>query len=125
MYSLQGFGSCHPSFLQRHYFEPLQRILDIRPPHKLLQKRFWITVSLNNRSISWFRLTCTVLIDLFCRDGENTKNFDHDFHDYVHHSGGSRDFDIDLQSSEDVFYALEEAKEEISASTDSISGLKG
>ena len=60
-----------------------------------------------------------MLFDLFCRDGKDIKNFDHDFHDYVRHSRGLRDFDINLQSPEDIFYALEEAKEEISTSTNS------
>jgi hypothetical protein len=65
-----------------------------------------------------------VLFDLFCCDGKNIKNFDHDFYDYVRHSRGLRDFDIDLQPSENVFYALEEANEEISTGTDSIGCLR-
>ena len=67
-----------------------------------------------------------MLFDLFCRDGKDIKNFDHDFHDYVCHSRGLRDFDIDLQSSKNIFYALEEAKqesEEISTSTNSFGCL--
>jgi hypothetical protein len=57
-----------------------------------------------------------MLIGLFCRDGKDTKYFNHDLHNCVSHSRvlRERDFAIDVQSLEDVlfvFYAHKEAKE--------------
>jgi hypothetical protein len=65
-----------------------------------------------------------VLIDLFCRDGKDIQYFNHNFHKCVRHFRGPRDLDIDLQSSKDIFYALEEASEKISTRANSPSGLR-
>jgi hypothetical protein len=62
-------------------------------------------------------------MDLFCCDGEDRKYFDHDFHNYVRHSRGPRNSNIDLQSPKNVFYALEKAQEKVSTTANGASGL--
>jgi hypothetical protein len=51
-----------------------------------------------------------MLIDLFCRDGKDTKSFNHDFHDCVRHSRVLRERKFGIESI-DVLNAPEEAKE--------------
>ena len=53
------------------------------------------------------QLTCRILFNLLCCDGEDTQNFNHNFYNYVHHSRGhSRGpwiLDVDLQPPEHIF----------------------
>jgi hypothetical protein len=70
------------------------------------------------------RLTRTALFNLLCRDGQDTKNLNHDTHDCFRHSRGRGDLFIGLQTSEDVFYAREEVKEWSSTSANIINSLR-
>jgi hypothetical protein len=57
------------------------------------------------------QLTRTVLFNLLCHNGKDTKNLDHDPHDSIRHSSARGDLNVCLQPLEDVFYAREEVNE--------------
>ena len=70
------------------------------------------------------QLTCTILFNLLCQDCKDTKNLNHDFHDRTRHSRGRGHLYIDLEPSEDVFYAREEIKEYILTIANSLNNLR-
>jgi hypothetical protein len=61
------------------------------------------------------KLTEPAVLDLFGRQGEHRKYFDHDLHDYIGHYRRGRDHRIDLETSEEAPQALKEAEEGIVA----------
>ena len=56
-------------------------------------------------------LTRTVLVNLLCRDGKDTKHLGHDLDNHLRHPCSHWDVDIGLQPSEDVFDALEQVEQ--------------
>jgi hypothetical protein len=70
-------------------------------------------------SLSKHQLTSFALLNLFCRDGENGKYFDHDFHHNVRHSYGRWNLDINFKSSEAVLDAFEEVDKYVLVGTNS------
>ena len=64
-----------------------------------------------------------ILLYVFRYDGKDVKYFKHDLHGRVCHPGSQWDLGINLQTSEDVLYALEEVNEQILTSADRLSGL--
>ena len=57
------------------------------------------------------RLTRSALLNLLRGDGKNGKHLNNNLHNHVHHPGGRWQFDVRVQPSEEVFYALENASE--------------
>ena len=69
------------------------------------------------------RLTRSPMLDLFCRDGENSEYFNHDLRDNVHHCFGRPHFRIGLQSPEKALDAHEEIRDHVLAGIDGLSCL--
>ncbi len=76
-------------------------------------------VSPERPSLSKRQLTSFALLNLFCRDGENGKYFDHDSHHNVRHSYGRWNLDINFKSSEAVLDAFEEVDKYVLVGTNS------
>ena len=53
------------------------------------------------------RLTESSLVDLFCRQGKHDQQFDHNFDHHLSHRRGGLDLRVNLESTGDVFNALE------------------
>ena len=64
------------------------------------------------------------LLNLLCRNRENGKYFDQNFHHNVHHSCSWWNLDRNFESSEEVFDALKEVNKYLLVSADSRSYLK-
>jgi hypothetical protein len=79
---------------------------------------------IRNAFLSEGQLTRFALLNLFCCDGENEKYLDHDLHHNFLHFCGRLDIDINFESSEEVFDALEEVDKQVLISADSRSCLK-
>jgi hypothetical protein len=69
-------------------------------------------------------LTRTVLVNLLCCDGEDTKHFGHDLDNHLRHPCSHWDVDISLQPPEDVFDALEQVEKLNSRSECGVGGLR-
>ena len=54
------------------------------------------------------QLTQSSLVDLFRRQGKHDQQFDHDFDHHLCHRGCGSDLGIDLESTREVFNALED-----------------
>src|SRR5579863_7688845 len=89
----------------------------------------FLHISLSNRKSTWSihtarnQLTRSALFDFLCRDRNNGKHLDHDFDYYVCHPRGWWHFDICLQTSEEVFHALEDCSESVLTIRDGLSRL--
>jgi hypothetical protein len=70
------------------------------------------------------KLTCSSLLYLFCRDGQNRQYLHYDFGDHVHHRCSRWDLRIGLQSSEKVFDTLEKVSKYTSTRFDILSRLR-
>ena len=60
-------------------------------------------------------LTQSSLVDLFCRQGKHYQQFDHDFDQHLCHRRCGSDLGIDLESTGEVFNALEDIDKSVIA----------
>ncbi len=72
----------------------------------------------------YWKLTCSSLFYLLCRNGKDIEYFNHYLHDDVRHRRGWWNFGIDLEAFEEVLNAFKDVDEGLLGCTDVLSRLR-
>jgi hypothetical protein len=99
--NLQNLSARHLSLLPREFVQLLHRIEDTSVSQQYLAISHYATLR-RGQHICGYSLTETTFLKLFCREGENRKQFSHRLYDDPGHLRIGWDSSVDLKAIKEV-----------------------